>query len=270
MNRPQPRSLRIALPMTALLVLTPAAAGAQPSAAEIAERSLEAFYYAGDDMRVRVSMALINPQGKTRRREMTMLRKNFGSEGDQRYFLFFHAPPDVKGMTFMVWKDPAREDDRWIFIPSLKLVQRIAANDKRSSFVGSDFTHEDVSGRDVGDETHTLLRSEAMEGRRCYVLESRPEGRADYARRVSWIDEERWLPLREEYFDARGEKVRVFSSDEVEQVSGHWTVTKRTMSNLQTGHHTEVVYEEAAYDVGIEDSLFTERRLRQPPRRWIR
>jgi outer membrane lipoprotein-sorting protein len=243
----------------------PAAAAAQPPAAVIAKRSLDAFYAAGRDMRVRVSMTLVNQQGGQRKRELTMLRKNMGGDGRQRYYLYFHAPPDVKGTTFLVWKDPTKDDDRWIFIPALKLVRRIAASDRRSSFVGSDFTYEDISGRDVSDETHTLVRHETLAGRPCYVLESRPVAGADYARRVSWIDSERWLPLKEEYFDGRGQKIREFSADSVEEIGGHWTVTRRTMRTLQTGQRTEVTFQGTSYDQGLADNLFTERALREPP-----
>ncbi|MFQ5599415.1 MAG: outer membrane lipoprotein-sorting protein [Candidatus Krumholzibacteriia bacterium] len=242
----------------------------EPAPIEVAERSLDAFYYAGDDMRARISMVLVNPQGKQRVRALTMLRKDFGTEGNQRYFIFFHAPADVKGTTFMVWKNPAKEDNRWIFIPSINLVRRIAASDKRSSFVGSDFTYEDISGRGLDDENHRLRGSEVLNGRPCFVLESTPRASADYVRRVSWIDKERWVPLREEYFDVRGEEVRVFTANEVEEIDGYWTVTKRTMANIQTGHRTEVTFENVAYNVGFKDGLFTERYLRQPPRKWIR
>jgi outer membrane lipoprotein-sorting protein len=252
------------VPLVGLASLLPAMAAAQPPAAEIAKRSLDGFYAAGRDMRVRVSMVLVNQQGGERKRELIMLRKNMGSAGDQRYYIYFHAPPDVKGTTFLVWKYPARDDDRWIFIPAIKLVRRIAASDRRSSFVGSDFTYEDISGRDVSDETHTLLRSEALEGRPCYVLESRPVASADYARRVSWIDSERWIPLKEEYFDGRGRNTRLFSADRVEEIGGHWTVTHRTMRTLQTGQRTEVAFQEVSYDQGLADNLFTERALREP------
>ena len=164
--------------LTILIALTAGsgqfAAAEEPSASDVARRSLDVFYYPAKDMRVRISMVLINPQGKQRVRELTMLRKDFDTEGNQRYFIFFHAPADVKGTTFMVWKNPAKEDDRWIFIPSINLVRRIAASDSRSSFVGSDFTHEDVSGRDLHDENHQLLRTEALNGRSCFVLESVP------------------------------------------------------------------------------------------------
>lgn len=264
------RLLLTALTTVALVCLAPAKASAEPSGEEIAEQSLDAFYYAADDMRVRVSMTLVNSEGKRRSRELTMLRKDMGASGDQRYYVYFHTPADVKGMTFLVWKEAAKEDDRWVFIPSIKLVRRIAADDKRSSFVGSDFTYEDVSGREVGDENHELLRSEELKGRPCYVLESRPRFSSDYARRVSWIDADRRLPLREEYFDARGEMVREFQASEVKQVGGVWTATKRTMVNHQTGHRTEVVFSDIAYDLGLDENLFTERYLRQPPRQWIR
>ena len=246
------------------------ARAADPSADEIVKHSLESYYYAGNDMRARVSMKLINVQGKVRERELTMLRLNVGKSGGQRYYMYFHAPADVKATSFLVWKYPAKEDDRWIYVPALKQVKRIAADDKRSSFVGSDFTYEDVSGRDLEDETHALLRNEDLAGRSVYVVESRPRAPAAYSRRLSWIDRERWLPLKEEYFDARNEPLRTFSADKVEQIGKQWMVTVRSMKNLQSGHHTEVVFRETEFDVGIKQDIFTERYLRDAPTQWIR
>ncbi len=256
--------------VTALLFggLRPAAA--QPAVDDAVARSLQTFYYAGKDMRVRVTMRLINPQGKERRREMTLLRKNLGSSGEQRYYIYFHTPSDIKGTTFMVWKYPAREDDRWIFIPAIRLVRRIAADDRRSSFIGSDFTYEDVSGREVEDESHKLLGEEDLEGRPVHRIESVPKAKVDYARRLSWIDRERDLPIKEEYYDVRGELLRTFSADEVREVDGHWTVTRRTMRDARSGHRTEVVYEEVGYGIGLTEDLFSERYLRRPPRQWVR
>jgi hypothetical protein len=58
----------------------------------------------------------------------------------------------------------------------------------------------------------------------------------------------------------------VFTADEVKEVNGIPTVTKRTMKNLSSGHATEVVFTKTAYGIGAEDSLFTERYLKQPPK----
>jgi len=264
------RHFILSLPAAAIVLCAAPAHAADPSADEIVKRSLESFYYAGNDMRARVNMKLVNAQGKVREREMTLLRLNLGNSGDQRYYIYFHAPADVKRTSFLVWKYPAKEDDRWIYVPALKLVKRIAVDDKRSSFVGSDFTYEDVSGRDLEDETHVLVRKEDLAGRPAYVVESKPKTPSDYSRRLSWIDRERWLPLKEEYFDARNEPLRTFTADKLEQIGEQWTVTVRSMKNLQSGHRTEVVFREIEYGVGIKQDIFTERYLRDAPAQWVR
>lgn len=242
-------------------------------AADIVEKSQAAFYYAGADMRARVVMELITAEGKKRTRVLTMLRKNEPKGRQQKYFLYFHEPGDVRRTAFLVWKYPDKDDDRWIFIPAVNMTRRIAARDSRSSFVGSDFSYEDVSGRDVGADVHTLLREENLGGASCYVIQSTPKAPADFAKKLSWIDKSTLLPLKEEYYDAQTQLARVFTADRIEPVAGrntYATVLKRTMKNVQSGHRTEVVFESVAYDVGIEPDVFTERALQQPPQKWIR
>jgi len=250
----------------------------QLSPAQIIENSQLAFYYQSDDMKANVTMELIDKGGSKRTRVMTMLRRDEKEGGNQKYFMYFHKPGDVRRLTFMVWKYPAKEDDRWIFVPAVDLIRRIAADDKRSSFVGSDFTYEDVSGRDVESDTHTLLRSEKLEGRECYVIQSVPKQPTEYTKRISWIDKNTFLPLKEEYYDAQNELFRIFTADKIEDIKvGEGTgenvfptVTHRTMKNLKTGHRTEVVYKSVLYNLGLRDEDFSERRMRRPPRAWIR
>jgi len=257
------------LAVIALAWVSTSATAEETDARTIVTRTLNSYYYAGDDMRGKVSMRLISAQGRERKRELIWLRKNTG-EGQQRYYIYFVTPSDVKGISFLVWKYSEKEDDRWIFIPAIKLVRRIAADDKRSSFVGSDFSYEDLSGRAVDDETHTLLHSDELDGRPVYVVESKPKIKIDYVRRVSWIDRERWLPLKEEFFDSRGQKARIFTAKQVMQIDGHWTATLRIMENPQLRHRTETLFYDIKYDIGLKQDLFTERYLRNPPRKWLR
>lgn len=238
-------------------------------ATEIVKKSQAAFYEAGMDFQARVKMTLTTREGQTRLRELTMLRKN-GPSGEQKYFIYFHSPADVAGTTFMVYKYPNRDDDRWLFIPAINLVNRIAARDSRSSFVGSDFTYEDVSGRDLAADAHALLREEPFNDRKAYVVESKPIGPAEYTRKLSWINQATLLPLKEEYYDIQGALYKVFTADEVKEIQGLPTTMKRTMANVKTGHKTEVVFERIQYNVGIGDDLFSERYLRRPPERWIK
>jgi hypothetical protein len=167
-----------------------------------------------------------------------MLRLNAKEGLNQKYYTYFHAPADVRGTAFLVWKYPDKDDDRWLFIPAIKLVTRIAAKDNQSSFVGSDFTYEDVSGRDLGADAYKLLREEAMAGRDCYVVESNPKAASAFSRKVSWIDKASFLPVKEEYYDVQDDLSRVFTADEVKEIKGHPTAVRRTMKNLKTGHYT--------------------------------
>lgn len=248
------------------------------SADEIIERSRQAYYYAGDDAMGKMIMELIDRDGKKRVRVMTMVRRNQEEGKGQKYFIYFHEPGDVRRMTFMVWKYPRREDDRWIFIPAVDLVRRIAAEDRYSSFFGTDFSYEDVSGRDVAEDTHTLIREERLDQRDTFVIESLPLEPAAFTRRISWIDKSNFLPLKEEYFDAQGELHRVFTADRIEDIAAgegerrrtYPTVMKRTMRNVKTGHRTEVTVDTVVYDLGLEEADFSERRMRRPPRAWIR
>jgi len=238
-------------------------------ATEIIRKSQDAFFYPGKDMQARVKMSLIAKTGQQRLREMTMLRKN-GAGGEQRYFIYFHSPGDVRGTSFLVYKYPGRDDDRWLFIPAINLVNRIAARDSRSSFVGSDFTYEDVSGRDIESDTYKYLREETLEGRPCHVIESSPKNPTEYTKKISWIDKTTYIPLKEEYYDVQGALYKVFTADRIETIGGLPTVTKRTMANVKSGHKTEVVFESVTYNVGLGDDIFSERYLRKPPEKWIK
>ena len=93
-----------------------------------------------------------------------MLRIDLGKTGDQRYCIYLYGPADVKGTSFLVWKCPSKESGRRSYVLALKQVKRIAADDKRPSSAGSEFTYEDVAGRDVEDETHTFLREGDLGG----------------------------------------------------------------------------------------------------------
>ncbi len=241
------------------------------TADELMKKSQSAFLYPGADLKARVMMKLISKGGQERVREMMLLRKNFGQPGsEQKYFMYFFQPADVRNMTFMVYKYPGKDADRWLFVPAINMVRRIAAQDKRSSFVGSDFTYEDISGRNLEDDTHIVMKEEKIGTRDCTVINSTPKAaEMEYSYKLSWIDKVTFLPIKEEYYDKKSELYRVFSADEIKDVKGYPTITKRSMKNLLSGHMTEVSFLKADYNVGIEDSLFTERFLKQPPKRWI-
>lgn len=239
---------------------------------EIMKKSHMNYYYAGEDGKSEVVMRLIDDKGNERIRKFTMLRLDKEDGGDQMYYTYFFEPSDVARMTFMVHKNAEGNDMRWIFVPALNLVRPISADDKNSSFVGSDFSYEDVSGRHFSEDNHTFVEESTLDGKAVYVIESTPkdEGYDGFARKVSYIDKETYLPLKEEYYNDKGELERVFLAEKIETVGGIPTVTTRSMENVKKDQKTIVEFSSIEYGIGVDESIFTERYLQNPPRQYIR
>ncbi|MBV1886620.1 MAG: outer membrane lipoprotein-sorting protein, partial [Parvibaculaceae bacterium] len=114
----------------------------------IVDKANHIAYYQGDDGKAKVTMTITDNQGRERTRHFIILRKDGAAdEGAQKMYVYFRRPADVNKTTFLVWKQAGQADDRWLYLPALDLVKRIAASDERTSFVGSHFFYEDVSGR---------------------------------------------------------------------------------------------------------------------------
>jgi outer membrane lipoprotein-sorting protein len=265
------RNLRTLTTAALVFILMAVSGSYAQDAEEIMKQSHMAYYYAADDGVAEVTMQMIDKKGKERLREFTMLRLDEEQGGNQKYYTYFKKPSDVSRMTFMVHKTAGGNDARWIYVPAVDLIKPISADDKNSSFVGSDFTYEDVSGRHWTEDNHTLTGDSDLDGRQVYVIESVPkEEYKGFARKVSYIDKENYLPLKEEYYDKKERLDRVFTAAKVEEVDGFTTVTQRKMEDIKKKSHTIVSFSSIAYNSGITDDIFTERYLKNPPRKFIK
>ena len=97
--------------------------------AEVVAKANHAAYYQGKDGRASVHMSIMDSEGRERTRDFVILRLDVDDKIDteQKFFVFFRRPADVSKTTFMVWKHPGKGDDRWMYLPALDLVKRIAA-----------------------------------------------------------------------------------------------------------------------------------------------
>ncbi len=227
-----------------------------------------AAYYAGTDGRARVRMTITDAQGRERVRQFTILRRDINDGGDQEYLLHFSRPADLRGTVFLVNKHVARDDDRWLYLPGLDLVKRIAAGDKRTSFVGSDFFYEDVSGRGVEEDHHELIETSSE----YYVVKNTPidPGTVEFSSWTAWIDKQSYLPRKMEYLDNTGKVYRRIEALEVRNVGAYPTVSKMKVSDLRSGTYTVSEFRKIEYDLNFPADVFSERSLRNPPRQWLR
>jgi len=267
---------------TVIAVLLPGLlfAGHPPLTAEdIIKKANHMALYQGQDAKGTVQMKIIDGQGRIRHRAFNILRKNADAKDhDQFYFTCFQRPADVRKMVFMVHKHASLDldDDRWLYMPSLDLVKRIAAGDKRTSFVGSDFLYEDISGRSPEEDHHTLSGETEL----FYTIKSVPKkpGSVEFEYAISSIDRQTFLPMKMEFYTSGNRRTRVIevlkvkniASKKIDKTVLYPTAILTEARNLETGSRTTMAFSNITYNTGIADNLFTERFLRRPPRDAMR
>jgi len=247
--------------------VAPALAADGLSTDEIVNRANHVAFYQGNDGRAETRMKIIDANGREQVRQFTILRKDTADGGDQQFYVFFERPSDVKRTAFLVKKHVGGDDDRWLYLPSLDLVKRISSGDKRTSFVGSNFYYEDVSGRALSEDKHTLVETTDT----AYVIDNVPldPGSVEFKHFKVWINKATFLPEKTEYYDQQDKLYRTVEALEQSQIDGFTTVTKMKVSDLRTGGHTLSEMRFIKYDIGIPDSAFSERSLRTPPQEWL-
>ena len=75
---------------------------------QIIRKANDAAYYAGADGRADVKMLISDERGGTRVREFSILRLNVQGK-DQKFYVYFKAPADVRKMAYLVWKNAGKD-----------------------------------------------------------------------------------------------------------------------------------------------------------------
>lgn len=258
------------LPLLFLCILCGAQlAAAAPilTADEIMQRYNDISFYPGNDFQAQVSMVITDGKGRTRERAFSMIRKDVVERGNQLYFVYFKEPGDIRKSTFLVHKFIDRDDDRWMYLPSLDLVKRIAASDKRTSFMGSHYFYEDVSGRTISADRHELMKETAE----AYVIKNTPLApeTVEFSFYTMWINKKTFLPMKAEFVDKKGVPYRMAEVLGQEVIQGFPTLTKTRVRDLVEGGETVTEFNNIKYNLNLPDSLFSERYLRSPERKYL-
>ena len=225
----------------------------------------------GKDTRMTMRMRLLDRQQRVRERVLTLVALRGGPgrpvPGD-RSLVRFTYPNDIKGTGFLVWEHPDADDERFLYLPSLGRVRRIAATETQESFVGSDFTYEDIGGRQFEDYTYRLLEAAASwsapGGARhgAYLLESRSKDpNARFPRVVSTVRQDNFVVVRAEIYNKRNELQKTFEAVRVEKTGAYWTTLEMRMSDSLQRTRTDLVIDKVEYDVGLKPDDFSRREL---------
>ena len=221
------------------------------------------------DIQTRIKMTSISMKGEkesSRSRVLTSLEKRYeDGQYNMKSLLRFLEPKEVKGTGFLTWDKIGFDfDDQWLYIPALKKVKRIRAADKNRSFMGTDFSYEDLSGRDLDADEYELVGEGIIHGTECYQIKAKPrEKGTQYSARIVWVDKENYLMKRVEFFNKKENRFKILDIPTHVKNGDYWTATKMVMENLNKAHRTELEILEVDYDQGLKDNVFTESFLKR-------
>ena len=210
---------------------------------------------------------LINKGGQERVRKTFGTTKLQSNELDNMRMVRFTAPPDVKGTVTLIIEHSDKDDDIWVYLPALKKVRRLVSSNKKESFMGTDFSYDDVIGMRVMNWRHKILNEETVDGQDCWVIESLPASdeiktAGGYARRMTWIRKDNFVMAKGETWDLSGQPYKSFHFTDIRRVDaakGKWQAMKLEAENLDNGHRTVIQFENFKSNQGVKDEYFTTR-----------
>jgi len=259
--------------LLATAALMPLAAFAE-TGLEIAKKASLASYYAGDDGKAQMLMK-VYPKNSTKpiKKVFYMLKKDVTEGGEQMFFTYFTKPSDIARTTFLVHKKIGSDDFRRLYLPASDKVLAISGSRKQDPFMGSDFSYEDVSGRHFSKDSHKLLGEETLNNVPVYVVESTPKVKEDKIATIkAWIQKDNYIPLKVEFSDHNNKVFKIYHTGKVKSIQGIPTILKQVMESPAAGTKTEILVNprSVAYNLGMADSIFTERSMKKPPLKLLK
>jgi outer membrane lipoprotein-sorting protein len=211
------------------------------------------------DITANMLMILKNKHGQESNREMRIKTLEVEADGDKNLFVFDN-PKDVKGTAFLSFTHKVGNDEQWMYLPALKRVKRISSQNKSGSFMGSEFSYEDMSNPEVEKYTYKWIRDEVYDGVDCFVIESYPvdKGNSGYTRMLRWIDKSEYRLLKVEFYDRKKSHLKTMTISGYNKYAGkHWRADELNMVNHQNGKSTQIEFSNYTFMSDLNDSDFT-------------
>ena len=211
------------------------------------------------------SLTIHSKKGSDRIREVIMKSKDYGDVSKE--VIVFTSPKDVSGTGYLMFeykedsKGNKKDSDNWLYLPAMKKTRRIASSGSESegSFMGTDFTYQDMGDRSLNKYDYNLLGEETVDGVDCYKVECiSKEGTEKDPRYITYIGKTDYIMRKCEFFDRQNQLHRLLTCTDFTVIKGFTTAQKMKMENVQTGTWSLIETKNIAYDEeDIDDSLFT-------------
>ena len=211
-----------------------------------------------------MAMVLRNKQGQESRRQLRFKVLEVADDGNKSLFVF-DQPRDVQGTALLIHGHPQGQDDQWLYLPALKRVKRISSSTRSGSFMGSEFSYEDMSSPEVEKYTYLYLRDEPCGELTCTVTEQVPVDRkSSYSRQVVWQDTGEIRTWKVDYYDRKNSHLKTLTFAGYQQyLDQYWRSAEMTMVNHLTGKSTVLNWTNFQFRTDMDDGDFTQTGLRR-------
>ena len=171
----------------------------------------------------------------------------------------------MRGTALLTHAHANTPDDQWLYLPALKRVKRINVSRRSGSFMGSEFSYEDMSSAEVEEYTYKYLRDEPCGQLACTVTEQIPlDRKSGYSRKVVWQDAGELRTWKMELYDRKGSHLKTLTFAKYRQyLDRYWRAGEQTMKNHLTGASTVLKWTDFRFRNNLEDSEFTRPALRR-------
>ena len=237
--------------LTLILPLT-----AAPKPQEIMDKVMEVQQSTSSALDLELTLIDSGGEERTRRLQTLSLTENDKTSS----ITVFLSPSSVKNTRFLSVENEQGKTDQWIFLPALKRIKRIAANEESGSFMGSDFSYADMASTtyDADEAVHTLLAETVT----TYTVRSVPFDTTTYGKTETTVDKETFLPLQVNFYAKDGSTLeKQLVTQQIEQMNGKWIPKIITMTTLASDHSTKIEILQAQYDIAMNSNYFTTRFL---------
>ncbi|MCB0377878.1 MAG: outer membrane lipoprotein-sorting protein [Bdellovibrionales bacterium] len=209
-----------------------------------------------------MEMVLVNAHGDKVERKMNSKVQEVSDDGDKSIITFLW-PADVKGTKMLTWSHKTENDDQWLYLPALKRVKRITSTNKTGSFMGSEFSYEDLGSQEVEKYTYTFKGEKDIKGRKAWVIERKSTDKnSGYGKQVVHLDKEYQNPLQIGYFDRKMELLKVAEFSNYKKYGKYWRASKIEMKNVQTKKKSILEWKNRKLNQKFSDADFNQNRLK--------
>jgi len=195
-------------------------------------------------------------------RELELSHKHLNNDIDASY-MEVTAPMDLKDTRFLVFDHKVGRDEQWIFVPQAKRSIQVGGQTRKQAFLGSEFYVGDFVQPDVDSFTYRFVGEEDIGGRHCKLVEAVPKTPGDemYSKAVTAIDPADLVIVRTQFFDDKGQLLKVWTVDKLEKIDGIWTPVLQTMQNVQEKHWSKLEMSDIKYNAQLPDDTFNKSHL---------